>query len=70
MNNQNIINLNTARQKSIDKKRLEMIIRDSLDNIEDYSYEIFFNCDMNSIIEYEILPYQLPCPDKLIKVTA
>ncbi|MFK5894375.1 MAG: hypothetical protein QM504_14225 [Pseudomonadota bacterium] len=71
MNKENIINLNTVKQQSNHKKRLEMIVRDSLDNIEDYGFEMFFNCDIDSIIDYTILPYQLPCPpSEQIKVSA
>jgi hypothetical protein len=70
MNKQNLINLDTLRQQSNNTKKLEMIIRDSMDNIEDYSFDMFFNCDIDSIIEYKILPYQLPCSSEQIKARA
>ena len=70
MNKQNLINIDSLKQQSTNTKRLEMIIRDSMDNIEDYSFEMFFNCDIDSIIEYKILPYQLPDSNEQIKIRA
>ena len=70
MKNNNIINLNKHKQSSNRDFKLEMIVRDSLDNIEDYSFQMFFDCDVDSIIDFEILPYYLPSQSNELKARA
>jgi hypothetical protein len=51
-----IIDLDLFKQRSINNQRLEMIMRDSLDNIEDYSFQMYYASNMDMIDEYQILP--------------
>ncbi len=37
-------------------KLLESRIRDALDNIEDYSFQIFLSSSMDELLDYQILP--------------
>lgn len=70
MKNNNIISINRLKQQSGCHKKLEIILRDSLDNIEDYSFQMFFDCDIDSILDFEITPYYLPLQNNELKVSA
>jgi hypothetical protein len=70
MENNNIINLKKHKEQSSSNKRLEMILRDSLDNIEDYSFQMYYDCDVDTIIDFEILPYSLPSQSHNIQARA
>jgi len=70
MKNDNIININRVKQQTSHNKYLEMVLRDSLDNIEDYSFQMFYDCDVDSIIDFEILPYYLPSQSNELKARA
>ena len=70
MKSDNIINFNRPEQQSSSNKKLEMILRDSLDNIEDYSFQMFFDCYIDCIIDYEIVPYYLPVQNSELKARA
>lgn len=52
----NIIDITTVKKQLLAKKRLEMIMRDSMDNIEEYGFQMYFNSNMDMLGEFEILP--------------
>jgi hypothetical protein len=51
-----VIDLELFKKQSRNNQRLEMIMRDSLDNIEDYSFQMYYASNMDMIDEYEIIP--------------
>ncbi|MFK5985842.1 MAG: hypothetical protein QM479_10495 [Pseudomonadota bacterium] len=51
----NVINFNAIKKQSTEHKLLEMVMRDSNDNIEEFAFQMFLSCDVDSIDEFEIL---------------
>ncbi len=51
----NIINFNAIKKQSLKQQRLEMLMHDSMDNIEEFGFQFYLQCDIDSIIDYEIL---------------
>ena len=59
----NVINLTAIKEQLRAKKRLEMIMRDSMDNIEEYGFQMYFQSNMDMLVEFEILPCYQASPE-------